>query len=127
MRIEENLLYTKDHEWVRVDGDKAYVGITDFAQDSLGDIVFLDMPDEEDEASKGEVIVSVESVKAASDVFSPVNGEVVEINEDLADEPGKVNEEPYESWMVAIKIEDKSELDNLLSKEDYEKLCKEEA
>lgn len=127
MQNKEELKFSKDHEWVNVDGDRAYVGITDYAQDSLGDIVFLELAEEGDELSAGDEFGVVESVKAASDIYAPVSGTVVEVNEDLLDAPEEINANPYESWFIAIEIEDTSELDELLDWEAYEKFCEEEA
>lgn len=123
MKVLNELLYTKDHEWLKVEGDKAYVGITDFAQDSLGDIVFVELPEVDTEFSKDDVFGVVESVKAASDLYIPVSGKVIEINEDLIDNPEKVNEDAYKNWMLIVELTDKSELDELLKSEEYEKLC----
>lgn len=123
MKVLNELLYTKDHEWLKVEGDKAYVGITDFAQDSLGDIVFVELPEVDTEFSKDDAFGVVESVKAASDLYIPVSGKVIEINEDLIDNPEKVNEDAYKNWMLIVELTDKSELDELLKSEEYEKLC----
>lgn len=126
MIIKEGLKYTKEHEWVRIEGEKAYIGITDYAQDLLGSIVFVELPEEGDEISKGDTLSTVESVKAASDIFSPVTGKIVEINEVLDDEPEKVNESPYEFWIAALEIEDSKELNELMDNVEYEKFCEEE-
>lgn len=123
MKVLNELLYTKDHEWLKVEGDKAYVGITDFAQDSLGDIVFVELPEVDTEFSKDDAFGVVESVKAASDLYIPVSGKVIEINEDLIDNPEKVNQDAYKNWMLIVELTDKSELDELLKSEEYEKLC----
>lgn len=123
MKVLNELLYTKEHEWVKVDGDKAYIGITDFAQDSLGDIVFVELPEVDAEFSKEDAFGVVESVKAASDLYIPVSGKVIEINEDLIDNPEKVNEDAYKNWMLLVELSDKSEIDGLLKAEEYEKLC----
>lgn len=125
MNTPKDLLYTKSHEWVRMDGDAAYVGLTDFAQDALGDLVFVNLPEVGDSVEAGEVFADVESVKAVSDVYSPLTGEVEEINEELLDAPEKINEDPYGAWFVKVaNISDKEEL---LSAEEYEKVCEEEA
>ena len=100
--IPEELKYTKSHEWVRFEGDEAVVGLTDFAQDALGDLVFVNLPQEGDEVTAGETFADVESVKAVSDVYSPVSGTVVAVNEELADHPEKINEAPYEAWLVRV-------------------------
>jgi glycine cleavage system H protein len=123
MKILNELLYSKDHEWVKVDGDKAYIGISDFAQHSLGEIVFVELPEVDSEFSKDEAFGVVESVKAASDLYIPVGGKVVEINEKLVDSPELVNEDAYGSWMIVVELSEKSELDGLLKADQYEKLC----
>lgn len=125
MKILNELLYTKNHEWVRVEGDKAYIGVTDYAQDHLGSIVFVELPEEGDELEANDSIASVESVKAASDVYTPISGEVVQINEELEDDPGLLNKDAYKNWVAVINIGNKDELKGLLSPEDYEKVCKE--
>lgn len=126
MKILKDLLYTKEHEWVKVDGEKAYVGITDFAQNSLGDIVFIELPELDSEFSKEDNFGVVESVKAASDLYTPISGKVIEINEKLVDDPAAVNEDAYENWMIVVEISNKEELNQLLNSEEYEKLCGEE-
>lgn len=125
MLVLENLLYTKNHEWIRLDVDKAYIGITDYAQILLGDIVFVDLPSEDDEISKGEAFSTIESVKAAEDIFMPVSGKVIEINEALSDNPVLINENPYATWMISIELSNKNELKDLLKAKEYEKLCNE--
>lgn len=127
MKIVEGLLYTNDHDWVKVEGDKAYIGVTDYAQHQLGDIVFIELPEEGDEFSKEDSFGVIESVKAATDSFIPVSGTVVEVNEDVVDNPALVNEDPYAAWLIAVELNDKSELEDLLSPEDYEKICDKEA
>jgi len=127
MEIVKGLFYSNDHEWVKVEGDKAYIGITDFAQSSLGDIVFVELPEVDTEFSKDESFGVVESVKAASDLNIPVSGKVVEVNEDLADDPASVNEAPYEKWMIAVELSDKSELEGMMNAEQYEEFCSKEA
>lgn len=120
MNIPAELKYSKDHEWVRVEGDVAVVGITDFAQGELGDIVFVDIDQEGETLDAEEVFGSVEAVKTVSDLFMPISGEVVEVNEDLADEPEKVNADAYgEGWMVKIKFSDASEIEGLMSADEY--------
>lgn len=126
MSVLNNLLYTKDHEWIRVEGNKAYIGITDHAQKLLGDIVFIELPEEGTEFSKGDAFGVVESVKAASDIYVPVSGNIVEFNEEIVDSPEVVNEKPYESWMIAVELQDESELKELLSPEEYENICDKE-
>jgi glycine cleavage system H protein len=123
MKIPADLKYTEDHEWVKVDGDFATVGITDFAQGELGDVVFVEIETEGEELDKGETFGTVEAVKTVSDLFMPVGGEVTEVNEALEDEPEIVNKDPYgKGWMVKIKFNDSSELDNLMSADDYKKM-----
>ncbi len=119
--IPENLRYSKDHEWVKVDGDVATVGITDYAQHALGDVVYVDMPRVGDKLSAHEAFGSVESVKAVSEIFLPVAGEVTEVNEALNDDAEKVNSDPYgAAWMVKIKMDNPHEADAMLSAEEYE-------
>ena len=118
MELREELLYSKSHEWVKEEGDIAIIGLTDFAQSELGDLVFVNLPEEGDEVTVGEAFSDVESVKAVSDVYSPVSGIVCEINEELLDAPEKINEEPYEAWF--IKVKDITEKEELLSAEEYE-------
>lgn len=120
MNVPADLKYTKDHEWVKVDGDEATVGITDFAQGELGDIVYVEIETEGDTIDANEVFGTVEAVKTVSDLFMPLSGEIIAVNEDLEDTPEKVNESPYEEgWMIKIKLSDLSELDSLLSADDY--------
>lgn len=126
MKVEKDLLYSEDHEWVKVEGDFAYLGISDFAQDSLGDIVYVELPEVDDELEKEDAFSAVESVKAASDIYSPVSGKVVEVNEDLEDDPGLLNTDPYENWIVKVELTDKAELDELMNGEEYEKFIEEE-
>ena len=119
--IPENLRYSKDHEWVLVDGDTATIGITDYAQHSLGDVVYIDFPRSGDKFGGHESFGSVESVKAVSEIFTPLAGEVVEVNETLNDTPEKVNADPYgEAWFVKLRMENPGEVDALLSHEEYE-------
>ncbi len=123
MNIPENLKYTKDHEWVRVEGEEAYVGITDYAQGELGDIVFLEIETEGEELAKEEVFGTIEAVKTVSDMFMPVGGEVLEINEKLEESPEVVNKDPYgEGWLIKIKMTNTSELDELLDTAAYKNL-----
>lgn len=123
-KVIEGLYYSESHEYVRVEGDFGYVGITDYAQEQLGNVVYVDAPSEGDEVTKGEEFGAVESVKAASDLMSPVSGEVVEVNEALADQPELINQDAFQNWIIKVKLSDPSELDDLLSAADYEKLCK---
>ena len=123
MNIPADLKYTQDHEWVRVEGDVAVVGVTDFAQGELGDVVFVEIETEGETLDKGETFGTVEAVKTVSDLFMPVGGEVAEFNEELADEPELVNKDPYgKGWMIKINIADSAELNELLSAEDYQKM-----
>lgn len=123
MSIPDDLKYTKDHEWVRVDGDVVTVGITHHAQDQLGDVVFVELPDEGSSFSAGDTFGTVESVKAVSDLFAPVGGEVTETNADLADTPEAVNGDPYGvAWMIKMKVSDASELDGLMDADAYRAL-----
>ena len=117
MELREGLLYSKSHEWVKEEGDIAVIGLTDYAQSELGDLVFVNLPEEGDEISVGEAFSDVESVKAVSDVYAPVSGTVCEINEELMDAPEKINEEPYEAW--SVKVKDITEKEELLSAEEY--------
>ncbi|EDP97429.1 glycine cleavage system protein GcvH [Kordia algicida OT-1] len=123
MNIPENLKYTKDHEWVTIEDDVATVGITDFAQGELGDIVYVDVDTLDEEVDKDEVFGTVEAVKTVSDLFMPLTGEVIELNEKLEDDPELVNKDPYgEGWMIKIAIKDSSEIDDLLDFEAYKEL-----
>lgn len=123
MSFPNDVKYTKDHEWLRIEGNEAYVGITHFAQSELGDIVFIDVDTEGESLEKEEVFGSVEAVKTVSDLFMPVNGEVLEFNENLEDNPDLINSDPYgEGWIIKVSISDSSELEDLLSSEDYQNL-----
>ena len=123
MNIPSDLKYTKDHEWVRVDGDVATVGITDFAQGELGDIVYVEVDTLDETLDAEEVFGTVEAVKTVSDLFLPLSGEIIEFNESLEDEPEKVNTDPYgEGWMIRIKMSDSSQVDGLLSDAEYKEL-----
>ena len=125
--VPEDLHYSKDHEWVRVEGDVATVGITDYAQNSLGDVVYVELPKPGEQFSANESFGSVESVKAVSEVFSPVSGSIVESHEELADDPEKVNTDPYgEGWMIKIKMSNSGEVDSLLTAAEYEDFTKAE-
>jgi len=119
-----DLKYTIDHEWVRTSGDEGAVGITDFAQKQLGDVVFVELPEVGRTLTKGEAFGTIESVKAVSELFSPVAGEVLAVNDDLGAHPESVNSQPHEAWMVKIRIADSSELDSLLDAAAYEELTK---
>ncbi len=123
MNIPSELKYTKDHEWIRIEGDIAVVGITDFAQGELGDIVYVEVETVDETLDKEEVFGTVEAVKTVSDLFLPLSGEIMEFNEGLEDEPEKVNTDPYgEGWMIKIKISDTSEIDDLMTDLEYKEL-----
>ena len=123
MKIPENLKYTKDHEWIRVEEDLAYIGVTDFAQGELGDVVFVEIETEGESLDKEEVFGTIEAVKTVSDMFMPVSGKVLEANTKIVDEPELINKDPYgEGWLVKISIADSSELDELLTPEQYNDL-----
>ncbi len=121
-----NIYYLPTHEYARVEGNVAYLGISVVAAKSLGNVVYVDMPEDGDDVVKGEDFGAVESVKAASDLFSPVSGAVVEVNEHLIDNPRLLNEDPMANWIIKVEMTDPSELESLLSPEDYEKLCESE-
>lgn len=122
-KFMEGLYYSESHEYVRVEGDQAYIGITDFAQNALGNIVYVDMPDIDDELESGNDFGAVESVKAASDLTLPVSGTVIEINEALEDQPELINQDAFANWIIKIKLSDKTELDELMNAKDYETFC----
>ena len=122
----EGLYYSESHEWVKVDGNIAIVGITDFAQHAMGDLSYVDMPEEDDELQKGEEFGAVESVKAASDLYSPVSGTVVEINEALEDSPELLNEDAFANWIMKVEMSDPSELESLMDAAAYEAMCADE-
>ena len=124
-KILDDIRYADSHEWVKLEGDIATVGITDYAQHALGDIVYVDMPEVGDEVTKGEDFGAVESVKAASDLISPVSGEVVEVNEALEDAPELINEDAFANWIMKVKLSDASEIDALLDAAAYAKVCEE--
>ncbi|HHV16805.1 MAG TPA: glycine cleavage system protein GcvH [Gelria sp.] len=126
MEVPKDLLYTTEHEWIRVEGEQVYLGITDYAQDQLGDIVFVELPELETEVITGDAIAVVESVKAVSSVYSPVSGTVVESNIELEDLPELLNEEPYSNHIAVINISDPDELEDLMSPADYEAFCAEQ-
>ncbi len=123
--VRNDRVYTKTHEWVLVEGDIASVGISDYAQKELGDLVYAEAEPVGSELSKGDVIASVESVKMAEDVYTPVSGEIVEANESIEDAPDQLNSAPYDTWIAKVKLSDPSELDELLKPDDYRKLCEE--
>jgi glycine cleavage system H protein len=120
MKVIKDLYYSNDHEWVKVEGDEAYIGITDFAQHQLGDIVYVELPEIDDELEKEDSFSALESVKAASDSYIPVDGKVIEVNEELLDSPELLNSDPYDSWIIKVELSDKSQLDELMSSEEYE-------
>lgn len=123
MNLPEELKYTKDHEWVRVEGDVATIGITDFAQSELGDIVYVEVETIDETLEKDEIFGTVEAVKTVSDLYLPLEGEIIEFNESLEDEPEKVNSDPYgEGWMIKLRISDSSQVDDLLSAAQYKEL-----
>ncbi len=123
MKIPENLKYTKDHEWIKVDGDFGWVGVTDYAQGELGDVVFVELPKVGTKLIQGKSFGTIEAVKAVSDLFAPAAGEVVELNDTIKDTPEVINKDPYgEGWMVKMKIANKSDLSGLLDAEGYKKL-----
>ena len=125
-KVIEGLFYSESHEYVKVEGDFAYVGITDYAQHALGNVVYVDMPEVDDEVEADEDFGAVESVKAASDLLSPVSGTVVEVNEALEDKPELLNEDAFENWIMKVQMSDKSELDALMDAAAYEELCSKE-
>ena len=120
-KVIDGLYYSESHEYVKVDGDYGYVGITDYAQKELGNVVYVDMPEVDDEVAQGEEFGAVESVKAASDRNSPVSGTVAEVNDALEDEPGLINKDAFENWIMKVKLSDKSELDSLMDAAAYKK------
>lgn len=123
MNIPQELKYTKDHEWVKIEGDTATIGVTDFAQGELGDIVYVEVETLDETLEKEEVFGTVEAVKTVSDLYMPLSGEIIEFNDSLEDEPEKVNNDPYgEGWMIKIKLSDASEVEDLLSAEEYKEV-----
>lgn len=123
-KVIERLYYSESHEYVKIEGDFAYVGITDYAQNALGNVVYVDLPEVDDEVEADEDFGAVESVKAASDLISPVTGTVVEVNEALEDKPELLNENPFENWIIKVKLSDTAEIDNLMDAQSYEDFCK---
>ena len=122
-KVIEGLYYSESHEFVRVEGDFGFVGITDYAQNALGNVVYVDMPEVDDEVTAGEEFGAVESVKAASDLISPVSGTVVEINEALEDQPELINQDAFENWIIKVELSDKGELDSLMNAKTYATFC----
>lgn len=123
-KVIEGLYYSESHEYVKVEGEYGYVGITDYAQHQLGNVVYVDMPEVDDDVTAGEEFGAVESVKAASDLISPISGTVVEINEVLEDEPEQINKDAFANWIMKVKLSDVSELEGLMSASQYEEICK---
>ena len=121
--VLDGLYYSESHEWLKVEGEFGYIGITDYAQHQLGNVVYVDLPEVDDELNQGEEFGAVESVKAASDLLSPISGIVVEINDKLEDEPELLNEDAFGNWICKVKINDKSELDSLMNAESYKAIC----
>ena len=122
-KVIEGLYYSESHEFVRVEGNVGFVGITDYAQNALGTVVYVDMPDVDDEVEAGEEFGAVESTKAASDLISPVSGNVIEVNEALEDQPELINEDAFENWIIKVELSDTSALDNLMDAKAYEAFC----
>ena len=122
-KVIDGLFYSESHEYVKVEGNIGYIGISDYAQHALGNVVYVDMPDVDDEIEAGEEFGAVESVKAASDLFAPVSGTVVEVNDALDDQPELINQDPYENWIVKVELSDKSQLDNLMDAKAYAGFC----
>ena len=128
MNIPENLYYTSEHEWARIEGDTAIVGITDYAQQSLGDVVYVELPDVGTELKKGVEFGSIESVKAVSDIFSPVSGEVIEVNEEISDHPEYINQSPYDKgWIIKVKMSNPDEVKELMNSTQYKELVEKES
>ena len=122
-KVIEGLYYSESHEYVRVEGDFGFIGITDFAQHALGNVVYVDLPEVDDEVEAGEEFCAVESVKAASDIISPVSGTIVEVNDALDDQPELLNQDAYENWIIKVELSDKAELDSLMDAAAYEAFC----
>ncbi|MBP5257200.1 MAG: glycine cleavage system protein GcvH [Prevotella sp.] len=122
-KVIEGLFYSESHEYVRVEGNFGFIGITDYAQNALGNVVYVDMPDVDDEVTAGEEFGAVESVKAASDLISPVSGTVVEVNEALDDQPELINQDAFANWIIKVEMNDKSDLDNLMDAKAYTAFC----
>ena len=123
-KVIEGLYYSESHEFVKVEGYFCYIGITDYAQNALGNVVYVDMPDEDEEITAGEEFGAVESVKAASDLNSPISGTVIEVNNALENNPELINKDAFENWIIKVEMSDKSELDNLMDAKTYEDFCK---
>lgn len=127
METKSGLLYSNDHEWVKLEGEKAYVGITDYAQHALGEIVYVELPTVGDQINAGDVFGVIESVKAASDSYLPISGKVLEVNEALSDSPQLINEDPYGNWIVIVELTDKASIDTLMNEQEYKEFCSKEA
>ncbi|MGE5330073.1 MAG: glycine cleavage system protein GcvH [Deltaproteobacteria bacterium] len=125
MNVPDNVKFASTHEWARIEGEKAYIGISDHAQHAMGDIVFVELPQQGKVIKAGDSIGVVESVKAVSDIYTPLSGKVVEVNEVLLDSPEKINQAPYENWLIAIETSNLTEFEKMLTKEQYEDICKE--
>src|SRR5574344_828313 len=123
VKIIEGLYYSESHEFVKVEGDFCYIGITDYAQNALGNVVYVDMPEEDEEITAGDEFGAVESVKAASDLYSPVSGTVIEVNNALEDSPELINKDAFENWIIKVEMSDKSELENLMDEKTYKDSC----
>lgn len=126
MKVPQELKYTNEHEWIKVEGNRAILGITDYAQHNLGDIVFVEIPELDAQVSSGDEVAVIESVKTVSSVYTPVSGTIVEINEALEENPDLLNQEPYEQFIGIIEMDDPSSLDNLMTAEEYEQFCQEQ-
>lgn len=124
MKIVDGIKYSKEHEWVKVDGEKGYVGITDYAQNNMGEIVYVELPEMGASLKAGDEVGSVDSVKAASEIYTPIAGSVIEINEALRDAPEKLNQQPFESWIAVLQLADPSDADKLMDAAEYEAFCK---
>ena len=122
--VKEGLYYSESHEYVRIEGNFGYIGISDYAQHALGNVVYVDMPEVDDEVEAGEEFGAVESVKAASDLIAPVSGTVIEVNEALEDQPELINQDPWENWIIKVELTDKTELDSLMDANSYAEFCK---
>jgi glycine cleavage system H protein len=122
LKLPEDLVYTRDHEWAKAESDSVVIGISDYAQDQLGDIVFVEMPEEGDSFSAGDEFGTLESVKAVSELYMPIGGEIVAINEELEDSPESINQDPYGAWIIKVKPDDPEEMDALLDRDSYYKI-----
>jgi len=123
MDFPENLLYTREHEWIKVDGNQGHIGITDYAQTHLGDIVYIELPEMDMEVQQGEAVGVIESVKAVATVYSPVSGTIIEVNEELDESPELINQDPYANWIAIIELSNKDDLDDLMDAQAYSKYC----